>query len=300
MNTFPLKTKEYNNRFFDSTIWNDFLYRDDDIVIASYAKAGTTLVQQIVGQLIFNGKEDIEISKISPWLDSVYPNKMTKLDLVESQTHRRFMKTHLPAHSLVFSPQAKYIYICRDGRDIVWSLYDHQSALRQEAQIKLNVDHDKKSRFRIMLPPQTSIVEYFSDWLNKDGYPFWPFWESIRSWWAIRNLPNVLILHFENLINDMPGEIFRVAKFINTPIEESNWEAIKNHCSFDYMKTHAARYVPVGSGLWNDGGKAFFSKGKNARWQNTLPDELNVEYQLRAVEELGESCAHWLFNGNLR
>ncbi len=99
----PQKTREYNNRFFDSTVWNDFQYRDGDIVIASYAKAGTTFLQQVVAQLLFAGDEDIEVSKISPWLDSVYPDKATKIKLVEAQSHRRFLKTHLPADALVFS-----------------------------------------------------------------------------------------------------------------------------------------------------------------------------------------------------
>ena len=44
----PVKTRELHNHHFDSTAWNDFAFRDDDIVIATYAKAGTTWTQQIV------------------------------------------------------------------------------------------------------------------------------------------------------------------------------------------------------------------------------------------------------------
>jgi aryl sulfotransferase len=43
----------------DSTYWNDFKFRDDDIIISTYAKAGTTWMQQIVSQLIFNAAEGI-------------------------------------------------------------------------------------------------------------------------------------------------------------------------------------------------------------------------------------------------
>ena len=62
---------------------------------------------------------------MSPWLDLRVPPKAVKLPVVEAQTHRRFLKTHLPVDALVFSPRAKYIYIGRDARDVVWSFYNH-------------------------------------------------------------------------------------------------------------------------------------------------------------------------------
>ena len=65
----PRKTRELHNHHFDSTIWNDFKFRDDDVVIATYAKSGTTWVQQIVSQLIFNGRAGLPVAEMSPWLD---------------------------------------------------------------------------------------------------------------------------------------------------------------------------------------------------------------------------------------
>ena len=38
----PRKTRELHNHHLDSTVWNDLAFRDDDIVISTYAKAGTT------------------------------------------------------------------------------------------------------------------------------------------------------------------------------------------------------------------------------------------------------------------
>ena len=112
----PVKTREFHNHHFDSTIWNDLNFRDDDIVISTYAKSGTTWVQQIIAQLLFNGKEGLEVAEMSAWLDLRIPPKEVKLPIVEAQTHRRFLKTHLPVDALVFSNKAKYIYIGRDGR----------------------------------------------------------------------------------------------------------------------------------------------------------------------------------------
>lgn len=62
----PRKTRELHNHHFDSTAWNDFPFRDDDTVIATYAKSDTTWVQQIVSQLIFNGAEDLPVPTCRP------------------------------------------------------------------------------------------------------------------------------------------------------------------------------------------------------------------------------------------
>jgi aryl sulfotransferase len=112
----PVKTRELHSHHFDSTIWNDFPFREDDIIISTYAKSGTTWMQQIVAQTMMGGNPDIEVAEMSPWMDLRVPPKEVKLPVVEAQTHRRFLKTHLPVDALVFSPKAKYLYIGRDGK----------------------------------------------------------------------------------------------------------------------------------------------------------------------------------------
>ena len=107
----PQKSKELHSNHFDSTIWNDYKFRDDDIIISTYAKTGTTWVQQIVSQLIFDGEEGLPVADMSPWLDLRVPPKDVKLAEVEAQTHRRFIKTHLPVEALVFSPKVKYLFV---------------------------------------------------------------------------------------------------------------------------------------------------------------------------------------------
>ena len=295
---YPVKTREMHSHHFDSTIWNDFRFRDDDIVISTYAKSGTTWMQQIVAQLIFDGAEGMEVAEMSPWLDLRVPPKEVKLPLVEAQTHRRFIKTHLPVDALVFSDKAKYIYIGRDGRDVVWSFYNHHLNANATWYEALN---DTPGRVGPPIgPPPDSVVQYFQEWLDKDGFPFWSLWENVRSWWAIRDLPNVLFVHFAHLKADMPGEIRRIAEFIDEPIDESNWEKILLHCSFDYMKANATRSVPLGGAFWDGGAEVFINKGVNGRWRDLLPAEDVARYEARAEKELGRDCAHWLATGEMR
>jgi aryl sulfotransferase len=296
--TWPVKTRELHNHHFDSTIWNDFQFRDDDIIIATYAKSGTTWMQQIIAQLLFDGDPDLEVADISPWLDLRVPPKDVKLPYVEAQTHRRFLKTHLPVDALVFSPRAKYLYIGRDGRDVVWSLYNHHANANQLWYDALNETPGRVGP-PIERPPE-DIREYWRDWLARDGYPFWSFWDNIRTWWQIRDLPNVRFVHFSELKQDLPGTIRQIAEFLQIPINESRWSAILEHCSFEWMKKNATKSVPLGGLFWDAGAGVFINKGVNGRWADVLTAEESAEYEKTAVNQLGSECANWLATGELK
>lgn len=290
----PIKTREIHNHHMKSTVWNDFKFRDDDIIIATYAKSGTTWMQQILAQLIFNGAEDQDVAAISPWVDlRVMPPEA--IAGLEHLPHRRFVKTHLPVDALVFSPRAKYIYIGRDGRDMLWSLYNHHFNANAAYYEALNNTPGRVGP--PITPPTDSVHDYFHRWLAEDGYPFWPFWENVRSWWAIRNLPNVKLVHFGNLKKDLADSIRDIAAFLDITIDEKTFPAIVEHCSFDYMKMNAEKMAPLNGALWTGGAKTFINKGTNGRWRDTLtPDDI-ATYDARALAELGEDCAHWLARG---
>jgi aryl sulfotransferase len=294
----PRKMREFHNHHFDSSVWNGFAFRDDDIVIATYAKSGTTWTQQIVGQLLFKGAENVPVPEMSPWVDLRIPAKELKLAALEAQAHRRFMKTHLPVDALVFSPRAKYLYIGRDGRDVVWSLYNHHLNANQTWYDLVN-DTPGRVGPAIDRPPET-VRQYYDDWVAMDGHPLGPFWGNVRSWWAIRDLPNVMLLHFAEMKRDLPTAIRRIADFLEIEVDEDAWPDILNHCSFGYMKAHAATCVPLGGAFWEGGAETFIHRGTNGRWHDTLSADDCAMYEQRARAELGDDCARWLATGLAR
>ena len=293
----PKKTREMHNQHIDSTVWNDFKFRDDDIIISTYAKSGTTWMQQIIAQMLFDANTELEVHAMSPWVDFRLPPKEVKLPLLEAQTHRRFIKTHLPMDALVYSPQAKYIYIGRDGRDVVWSLYNHH---KNAAPAMYDALNNTPGRVGPPLePPPDDIRQYFRDWLERDGYPYWSFWENVRSWWEYRDLPNMLFVHFDVLKKHMPEEMRRIANFLGMRINEEKWDLMVQHCTFDWMKEHGENSVPMRGVMWVGGPKTFINKGTNGRWKDTLTAADSAEYEAMALEQLGPECAHWLATGEM-
>ena len=290
----PVKTRDLQNHHMDSTLWNDFPFRDDEVVVATYAKSGTTWTQQIVGQLLFEGDESVPIHDLSPWWDlRVIPPQAR--EAFHAQSHRRVVKTHLPSDALVMSPRAKYLYVARDGRDVVWSMYNHHANFKDEAYDLFN---NTPGRVGEPLPrPDPDIRRYFNTWLNKDGWPFWSFWENTASWWALRDQPNVKLVHFNRLKADLEGEMRAIADFLEIDAPEAQWPALVEHCTFDYMKANAERCTPMGGVMFQGGADTFINKGVNGRWREVLSAEEIAAYERTALDRLGPDCAHWLATG---
>lgn len=293
----PTKTRDLHNHHMDSTIWDRFAFRDDDVIVATYAKSGTTWTQQIVGQLVFGGAPDVPIHEISPWLDLrvMPPETMAQL---EAQTHRRIVKTHLPLDALTFSPKARYLYVARDGRDVLWSLYNHHANGNDLWYQLLN---ETPGLVGPPMPrPDPDIRRYFRHWLANDGQPFWSYWENIATWWAARDLPNVKLVHFAALKADPEAEMRAIADFLGCDIPENRWPTILEHCSFEYMKAHAQNVAPLGGAIFDGGAETFINKGVNGRWRDLLTAEDCAAYEREAVAKLGPECAQWLATGVLR
>jgi aryl sulfotransferase len=290
----PRKTRELFNHHMDSTAWNDFPFRDDDVIVATYAKSGTTWTQQIVSQLIFAGAEGVPVQEISPWLDLRVTPSDTKA-MLEAQQHRRIIKTHLPLDALTFSPRAKYLYIVRDGRDVVWSLYNHHANANQ---FFYNLLNEAPGRVGPPLErPDPDIRRYFRTWLEQDGHPFWSYWENIETWWAARDVPNILLVHFNDLKTDLEGGMRRIAGFLGCEIEEALWPTLVEHCTFDYMKANAVDVTPLAGAIFEGGAKTFINKGVNGRWRDRLSADDIAAYEHMAIKKLGAQCAEWVAHG---
>jgi aryl sulfotransferase len=293
--TWPTKTREILNYVLDSTRWNGFEFRNDDIVIGTWSKSGTTLTQQLVAQLIFNGDANAFGWEISPWPDFRLMPAAEVLAMAKEQRHRRFLKTHLPVDALVFSTKAKYIYVGRDARDVFWSWYHHHSIFTEAAYQLMNPPDRTWPEFPRLDP---NICNAYNEWLDKDGYPVFPFWSHVQSWWDIRLLPNVKLIHFNELRADLPNAIRDIAGYLDIAIDDAGFPKILEHCSLEFMRKCAAK-PSVLDVIFQGGGGNFINKGTNDRWKDVLSAEDIAKCDQEAAKRLSPDCAHWLKTGEL-
>ena len=176
----PARTRVYQNFLLDSPRWDSFKPRGGDVVISTSYKAGTTWAQTIVGMLIF-GRAQLPkpLRELSPWFESAMPPPGKAERLLESQNHRRFIKSHLPLDALPYDPGIRYISVTRDGRDVAMSLWHHLQNYAEGFVEKINsLDWNQFGRPHPPLPE--SFAAFWRGWVSRgsfpweqDGYPYW-------------------------------------------------------------------------------------------------------------------------------
>jgi aryl sulfotransferase len=136
---------------------------------------------------------------------------------------------------------------------------------------------------RPMLEADPDVRVFYHRFLEDGGVPDTPFWSHMQGWWDIRHLPNLLTLHYADLIADMPGQIRRIAAFLR-------------HCSLEHMRKVAAT-DPVLNYGFEKGSETFINKGSNGRWRDVLtPAEIDLCDEI-AARDLTPDCAAWLRDG---
>lgn len=303
MSDLPRREHVYQNHHMDSTRWNWFTPRSDDIVIATSYKAGTTFTQTIVGNLLFpDGDLPGPASFISPWLDQrVFPLELV-LGQLEAQTHRRYLKTHLPLDGIPYNEQTKYICVSRDPRDVFMSLLNHWGSHTEAFYTAMNnVPGLVGDPFPRLLDDTKAT---WRTWMTKSGfeweiggYPYWSHLSHALTYWRYRHLPNILMLHFNDLLADLGGEMRRIAGYLDIDVPAGQWQDVVRRCSFEEVKKDPGRVVGENIDFaFKGGAHTFINKGTNGRWVGVLDEEDLALYEA-VMAQLPAEYRNWLENG---
>lgn len=310
---FIAPSRIYQNAVLDSTRWQAFIPREDDIVISTSYKSGTTWTQAIVRELIVHDMQQAGIidpalfpapdNSASLWPDARWISPIDELNaMLEAQPHRRFLKSHLALNGLPIYPQVKYLIVARDPRDVFMSLWNHHRGTTDEFLEMLNTFPRRVGDPFPRCP--ADIHEFWASWISRswfaweqEGYPYWGTMYHNQSWWNYRHLDNIHLVHYADLKADPLGEIRGMAEFLEIEISDEALAAVIDHTGFDAMRERAIAADANGQSPFREGARTFFYKGTNGRWRDTLTESELEMYEQTKATVLTPDCARWLEMG---
>ena len=307
----PERLHIYQNHHLDSTRWDAYTPRDDDIIISTAYKSGTTWTQSIVRELIVHhlspwlNPESLPLpdNRSSPWIDARFGDALEVMsERLETQIHRRFLKTHLPLDGLPFFPQVKYMVIGRDARDVFMSLWNHYLGYTDQFYQHLNQSANLIGKTFPRCPESVHlfwrywITQGWFEW-ESEGFPFWGNMHHTQTWWNYRYLDNIQFFHYADMLANPRKEIQRMKNFLQIEVSDQVISTIIQKTSFSAMRERAIKRTESERTTFKDGAKGFFFKGTNDRWHGVLStDELEM-YQRTKSLVLNQACASWLEEG---
>ncbi|XP_069840594.1 sulfotransferase 1C4-like isoform X2 [Dendropsophus ebraccatus] len=256
-------------------IWDqiyNFQAREDDILVATFPKAGTTWMQEIVDLIMLNG--DVERSMRAPCFVKVpfieiNPRPLPSVESANAMKSPRLLKTHLPIQLVppsFWEKNVKVIYVARNAKDCMVSYYHFQ-------------------RMNKSLPDPGTWEEYFSAYLA-GNVPWGSWFDHVIGWWKARDKQQILYVFYEDMIEDPKREIRKVSTFLDKDLTEEVLDTICHHTSFDSMKDNPmANYSVLPSFVFDHSISPFMRKGKVGDWMNHFLVEQNIifdeEYKKR-------------------
>lgn len=280
----------------DSGRWAGFPYRPGDIVVSTRSKSGTTWVQMICALLIFQTPDlPAPLSQLSPWLDWLVTPRDELFAQLDAQQHRRFIKTHTPLDGIPLDSQATYIVVARHPLDMAVSLY-HQGK---------NINHGRLRRLSGGPEPSEAPAPLFSlhtwllSWIEQDGNPreeldslcgvMWHFSDA----WQRRDDANVVLVHFDDLREDLEGEMRRLAGLLQIDVPDATWPQLIEAARFDTMKARANQLAPNHAGILKSR-QAFFRSGKSGTGRAVLSTAELDRYRERTARMAPFDLLAWL------
>lgn len=230
-----------------------------DVFVVTPPKCGTTWMQQIVHGLRTRGSMDFdEITCVVPWIEMA---KDMNIDIHKPQVaDPRVFKTHQDLDSI--PKGGKYICILRDPKDALLSLYRFFEGWVME---------------RDTISIQDFTVGYY---IHGNRY-----WNHVNALWKRREDNNVLAFCYENMIEDLPGTIERVADFMEIHLDEELKDIVTRQSDFRFMKDHDHQFDDhvvrqtrnAVCGVPMDGKTSKVKNGKVGESKQHIPDQLSAE-----------------------
>jgi hypothetical protein len=256
--------------------FGDYQPTGHDVLVCAYPKSGTNWMLQMGYQIAFLGQGDFgHIHDVVPWPDAfMHTIPVTVRDESVAQaspTGLRVIKTHLVWDKVPYSPEARYIYVFRDPKDVLVSSYFHQRDL-------------------LLGPMMPSVKSWHASFLTKDAFVMGSWAAHVHGYWQVRDLENVFVVGFEQMKADQPAVIRQVAEFLGVELSPQAFTLVDEKSRFKYMKNVGHKFDPPPVVPWSSTSRMMLRKGESGASSELLTAQQQRQiddYCRSALQEMG-------------
>ncbi|XP_056305279.1 sulfotransferase family 1, cytosolic sulfotransferase 5 [Danio aesculapii] len=239
----------------------------EDLLIATYPKAGTTWTQEVVDLILNDG--DVEKCKRAPTQVRMPLLEMTTADdpsagitMLEAMVPPRVIKTHLPIQLVPHSfweAGCKVIYVARNPKDSVVSYYHFD-------------------RMNLSQPEPGPWKQYLEKFMT--GQLVWGSWyDHVKEYWRKRHDKKILYIFFEDMKEDPAREVSDIAQFLGRQLSKSIIDHIVQMTTFSVMRENPmANYSTVPDTKFDRTVSEFMRKGEVGDWKNHFSAEEDAAF----------------------
>ncbi len=111
--------------------------------------------------------------------------------------------------------------------------------------------------------------------------------------WSRRAEPNVVLVHYDDLLTDLERQMRRLANRLGITVAEQSWPALVEAATFERMRDRDDVLVPPPPGIAANNA-LFFRRGTSGAAAEILSDEELARYHARVARLAPPDLIEWL------
>ncbi|RCV33369.1 hypothetical protein SETIT_7G079100v2 [Setaria italica] len=261
-------------------IQRGFAPRGGDVILASPPKCGTTWLKALAFATMARGVHPpagdpghpllrVNPHDCVPFMEKLFAAGLGS-KVMDALPSPRLMATHmhhsvLPA-SIKKNPDCKIVYICRDPKDMLVSMWQFSRRIRPDLEL-------------------SDLLEAACDGSCLSG----PIWDHVLGYWNASKVSpeTVLFLRYEEMLQDPVSNVVKLSRFLGRPFSPAEEEAgvamdVMRLCSFEKLKDLEVNKAGSGSGSPSLRGvregafvnSSYFRRGEAGDWANHMTPEM--------------------------
>ncbi|KAK5599442.1 Sulfotransferase 6B1 [Crenichthys baileyi] len=229
---------------------DDIKVREDDIMLVAYPKCGFNWMVGVMKKIIAEATQMKNESKMPPLIEFFGPEVLKAMNEAPSP---RFLGTHLHPDNMPASfneKKTKMVVVFRNPKDTLVSYYHFCNN-------------------NPVLPSVESWDSFFSQFMKGD-VAWGSYFDHALAWNKKIDDPNVLVVTYEDLKQDLSAGIHQISSFIGFSLTDNQVQQIAGASTFSAMKESSVN-------SHGNMGNVIFRKGEVGDWKNHFTPEQSKE-----------------------